>query len=428
MLTTPRESLLPIEVDTVIYHKNCEDGFGSAFTAWLFAKDHIDQKIEYYPVSVGMDPPRELSGKNVLICDFSFDEKVIEKLLGKVRKLLILDHHLTSEKKLANLHSCYKVFDMKKSGSILTWEYFFPGRTPLAMISYIGDHDIWTHALPEWKNFTSWFFTVPKTFEDYAKYLDDDYFLAQVKQNGPALRRFNDWQLEEALRYVSIKFCKINKSFYFVAYLNSTLGFLISELGNRMVLKNPKVDFAAVYFILDDSNTTKFSLRSTDEQEDVATLAATMNGGGHRNASGLWIGGLINRIPGTVYDLDIRVLETVKEINLGGYSCLSVESDRYRHKLGMYLLQLRKIKVKTAEKKIIDEVKQIGILLSKSKQILPFSFAVVISPVLGSTKCCFTFSFSADAKDDYVEQIRDHFQLDGKGSFLGEMSLIQNTP
>ncbi len=423
MLATPREPLLPTEVDVVIYHKNCEDGFGSAFVAWLFSKD---RKVEYYPVSIGMDPPREISGKNVLVCDFSFDEKMIERMLGKVRKLLILDHHQTSEKKLANLHPCYKVFEMKKSGVILTWEYFFPGKAPPAMISYIGDHDIWTHALPEWKNFTSWFFTVPKTFEEYNKYLNDDYFLVQVKENGPPLRKFNDYQIEESLKYVSIRFCKINKSFYFVAYLNSTLGFLISELGNKMVLKNPKVDFAAVYFILDDSSTTKFSLRSTDEQEDVGSLAATMNGGGHRNASGLWIGGLINRIPGTVYDLDIRVLETVKEIHLSGHRFISVQSDRYRHKLGIYLLQSRKIKVKVAEKKFIDEVRQIGALLVKSKESSPFSLAAVISPILGSTKCCFTISFASDVKDDYIEQIREHFHLDEKGSFIEEMSLIQN--
>lgn len=417
-LTTPRESLLPHEVNYVIYHKNCNDGFGSAFVAWLFSSG---KNIVYYPVSIGMDPPREISGKNVLICDFSFDEKVIEKMLGKVKKLLILDHHQTSEKKLANLHSCYKVFDMKKSGVELTWDYFFPGKTMPLMIQYIGDDDTWRHELPLWRDFAAWFYVIPKIFEEYAKYVSDESFLDQLKKSGPPLREFANYQIAKAAEHAVIKFCRVNKSYYFIAYLNSTT--LASEIGNYLVTKHSRIDFAVIYCINDKTNSTHFSLRSTNQQQDVGTLAAALGaGGGHRNASGYWGGGLLNTLPGIVYDLGIDVIEQVREIYLDGFHAVAAVSDRYRHKLGAYLLQNRTIKEK---KKFIDEIVQIGVVLSEAVDAKKFDLAVVISPWLGSQDCRYTLTFSPDASDDFIEKVSLKLKLDEKSSFIGSTDLIR---
>ena len=53
----------------VIYHENCNDGFGSALVAWLVFKDNAS----YYAASHHTKPP-DVTDKNVYICDFSYSK------------------------------------------------------------------------------------------------------------------------------------------------------------------------------------------------------------------------------------------------------------------------------------------------------------------------------------------------------------------
>lgn len=50
---------------------------------------------------------------------------------------------------------------MTHSGAMLTWFYFFPEIEPPLLIKYIEDRDIWTKALPNTDDFSSWFYTLP---------------------------------------------------------------------------------------------------------------------------------------------------------------------------------------------------------------------------------------------------------------------------
>jgi uncharacterized protein len=57
--------------------------------------------------------------------------------------------------------------------------------------------------------------------------------------------------------------------------------YLASDAGHLLAEGNP---FAAIYF--DSAEGRKFSLRSTDAGLDVAQIAQSYGGGGHRNAAG----------------------------------------------------------------------------------------------------------------------------------------------
>ena len=61
----------PRDVDLVIYHKNCTDGFGSAYAAWRL----LGNRAEYIACAHGETPP-DVRGKKVAICDFSFKNAV----------------------------------------------------------------------------------------------------------------------------------------------------------------------------------------------------------------------------------------------------------------------------------------------------------------------------------------------------------------
>ena len=59
--------MLPSEVNCVITHANCPDGWGSAWAAWRL----LGHDAEYIFLSHG-DPPPDVRGKNVLMVDFAF--------------------------------------------------------------------------------------------------------------------------------------------------------------------------------------------------------------------------------------------------------------------------------------------------------------------------------------------------------------------
>ena len=66
-------------VNCVIYHADCTDGFGAAYSAWKL----LGNRAEYHSRKHGTRPP-SVKGKNVVILDFSFDNKTIKKIIIKL--------------------------------------------------------------------------------------------------------------------------------------------------------------------------------------------------------------------------------------------------------------------------------------------------------------------------------------------------------
>lgn len=164
------------DVDMVIYHGNCTDGFASAFSAWYYlSKKYPEREVIYYPAKIGEAPP-DVSGKNVIICDYSYKYDVLMSMLSKAKNLLILDHHKTSQADLLHFPEQNKIFRMDHSGAYLTWAYFFNEVHVPKLILYVEDNDIWTKRLEKTREFTSYMFTLPMVFEEYEKLLSDDEF------------------------------------------------------------------------------------------------------------------------------------------------------------------------------------------------------------------------------------------------------------
>ena len=52
----------PQSVNVVIYHANCNDGFGAAYSAWKL----LGNRAEYHAASHGSPPP-DVTGKRVAV-------------------------------------------------------------------------------------------------------------------------------------------------------------------------------------------------------------------------------------------------------------------------------------------------------------------------------------------------------------------------
>lgn len=307
--------LKPEEVDTVIYHGNCTDGFASALAAYIYAKRGTDTdadktnskktplKIEYIPAYHGKNVSLDLTGKNVLICDFSYKSDILKQMIQQSAKLLVLDHHKSAEIELQDIPDTHKVFCMHHSGAYITWKYFFQEDpdVPL-MIKYVEDNDIWTNRLPFVREFTSFIYATEMTFEKYEQFLDPAYVYDVAIPTGKGMMVQNRSYIAAAVKSAVVQFVEIDNIPFFVALVNTSV--LKSEIGNAIMTDDrlKYVDFAVCYSYNDALDVTNFSLRSTNDHADVSLIATKFNGGGHRNASATAINGFHNRLPWKIID------------------------------------------------------------------------------------------------------------------------------
>ena len=261
--------LEPSSVDCVIYHANCTDGFGAAYSAWK----QLGNRAEYHACKHGTKPP-DVKGKNVVILDFSFNNKTTKRLIKEANNLLVIDHHKSAMVELHDISNT--IFDMSKSGATMAWEFFHPGKEPPKFIQYITDRDLWKWELPYSKEFSAAFDMVPFEFEEFEKYEDDSVFDDAVKRGSFILAYSKTVVKKVCEKAVSRKYKGMD-----VLVVNSS--HWMSEIGAKL---SPDCDFALIWFYDHDEQRTKVSLRAFHDHIDVSEIAKTFKGGGHKKAAG----------------------------------------------------------------------------------------------------------------------------------------------
>lgn len=262
-----------------LYHDNCADGFGAAYAVyrWFNSSDSQSRTdIQFKAVQYGNEIP-DVSGLNVLIVDFSFPRSTLLEMKERANNLVVIDHHKTAQAELAGLDFC--VFDLDKSGAVLTWKYLFPNEPMPELFAYLQDRDLWQWKLPQSKEVSAALRSHEQSFETWDGFMGSDGINA-LKVQGIAILRYQSQQIKIVL---SGPIDKIEIGGYLVPCVNCT--HLISELGNELAQGNP---FAALYFDTGDGKRV-FSLRSTNEGIDVSEIAKMYGGGGHRNAAGFTV-------------------------------------------------------------------------------------------------------------------------------------------
>jgi len=269
--------LEPSSVNCVIYHADCTDGFGSAYSAWKL----LGNRAEYYPCKHGSKPP-DVKGKNVVILDFSFNNKTTKKMIKESNELLVIDHHKSAVVELHDISNTH--FDMTKSGAMLAWEWFHPGKEPPKFIQYIMDRDLWLWELPYSKEFSAAFDMVPFEFEEFEKFEDDSVFDDAVKRGSYILA-----YSKTVVKKVCDKATPRKMDGKNVMVVNSS--HWMSEIGAKL---SPDCDIALIWYYDHNDKIIKASLRSFHEHVDVSEVAKKFGGGGHKKAGGFTLPGNYN--------------------------------------------------------------------------------------------------------------------------------------
>ena len=264
----------PSSVQVVIYHANCNDGFGAAYSAWKL----LGNRAEYHACAHGQKPP-DVKGKNVVILDFSFDNKTTKKMIKQAANLLVIDHHKSAVVELHDIANTH--FDMTKSGAMLSWEFFHPGKEPPKFIKYIMDRDLWTWELDYSKEFSAAFDMVPFDFEEFERFEDDSVFDDAVKR-GSYILAYSKTVVKKVCEKASAR--KIDGKDVLV--VNSS--HWMSEIGARLA---PDCDFALIWYYDHNDKRIKVSLRAFHDRIDVSEVSKKYKGGGHKKAAGFTLPG-----------------------------------------------------------------------------------------------------------------------------------------
>jgi len=74
-----------------IYHGNCADGFASAWVVRKFYKEvYLPDDLEFH-AGVYQNPPPDVTGKDVILVDFSYKRPILDEMKSKAASILILD-------------------------------------------------------------------------------------------------------------------------------------------------------------------------------------------------------------------------------------------------------------------------------------------------------------------------------------------------
>lgn len=298
-----------------IYHKDCFDGFTSA---WIYSR-FVERDAEFLPARYGDKPPH-VPGRRVVVADFSYPREQMANLLTWASKGIVLDHHKTAQESLDGLLdeicsgldfisasewrlSHEIVFDMERSGAGITWDYFAqrPGtceecgggnghhsgcvfaKRP-ALVNYVEDRDLWRMALPKSREYNANVYAAPMTFgawdELHARSLDD------MLSRGEAILGYMDQYGTKALAQARLRRVDAAGADVWTVnlpYMNCSdyLSRLMHEKGDNFVMG---------YFCRDDGR-WQFSLRSRGNF-DCSVVAKTFGGGGHKHASGFDVASL----------------------------------------------------------------------------------------------------------------------------------------
>ncbi len=260
-----------IKSPIILYHADCDDGFGAAYAAWR----RFGNNAEYQPVQYGDPIPVEpLIGRRVYILDFSFSPDTVWAMSQVATQVTLLDHHKSASEQWEGIVPAANAeitFDMDRSGAQMSWDHFHPGVPRPILIDHIGDSDLWRFDLPDTKAFCAGLSLQSTTFEAWHTITPESLIA-----NG---RVILDFQQHQVGRVMSRDLRSVTLAGHHGLAANVINN--ISEVGHEIAKRSGT--FSLTFFIKGDD--VICSLRSL-ASFDVSEIAKHYGGGGHAQASG----------------------------------------------------------------------------------------------------------------------------------------------
>ena len=287
-------TLTPDEVDYVIYHGHCTDGFMSVVCAFqYFAQrkgcNKYGTQVLYYAAYHNTLPP-DLTGRKVLFCDFTYSLPLMMQLWAQTNHALaVLDHHECAREWMEPFPSEAKHYDSIHSGAYLAWTFFFGDHHIPRIIELVEDYDTYRLAFKEESVPTNLFlYSEPFSVDRYQAMFDPLYLHSIVIPEGRGMVRAAKKTVESYVKQVEYLFVRMPNNpeeLYIVAHCNAPT--LQNETASKLFEGSLVPDFAAL-FTHQPNNEYHAKLRSTEPtRANTHLIAARFHGGGHYGASAM---------------------------------------------------------------------------------------------------------------------------------------------
>ena len=296
----------------VLYHKDCLDGFGAAYAAYLALGD----EAEYRAVQYHEPPPlmSEILGRDVYILDFSFPKPVMEAIMQDARSVVWLDHHKTAFEMWCPgeliRYSCkfpVIILDNNKSGALLAYEFFHASKEVPLLFRIIDDGDRWQFKLPFTRavtkalwSYAPWSFSYWTAQGWGSPNKDEDlYAVEKLVGEGSAILRYHEQNVKAIVEALT-RPCKFEvpqdltpgdmfgtgSPWPVVFGLSANCPhFMSSDIGHELALKSGTF---GLLWSVGSKDRVRCGLRSNGDY-DVSAIAKAFGGGGHKNAAGFEI-------------------------------------------------------------------------------------------------------------------------------------------
>lgn len=214
---------------------------------------------------------------DVIIADYSYDRATFLALRARVASVVMLDHHQTAEQALRGLPDT--VFDMQRSGAGLAWDHCMPDKPRPWLIDYVEDNDLWRHKLPGSRAVAAVLRMTHFTIEAYDALAAET--VEAVVARGELILRYEESIIRAARRSA------LNVRFGLYVAIPCTNSLVCqSDIGHALAAD---AAFAIVWYVRNDGK-AQLSFRSrAPDGADVAAIAATVGGGGHKHSAGATI-------------------------------------------------------------------------------------------------------------------------------------------
>lgn len=263
----------------VIYHRNCSDGFMSAF---LLNEAYAGKMTpEFIPAQYGEPLPDVNYDKDetVWIVDFSYPPAMLAELASRVGSIIMLDHHTTAADTFKDLKipGVMAGFNMTKCGARMVYDYLeqYPDLHPVQqyalLVDYIEDRDLWKWKLEKSREVSAAIDSYPKSFETWR-----GFDVKALAQEGGAILRYQKQMVERT--WVKGRLETL-KNGHVINSVNSPL--LQSEIGEAL---SAEFGWGLVWYI--DENGDRINSLRSNGSVNVAEIAKLYGGGGHHSAAG----------------------------------------------------------------------------------------------------------------------------------------------
>lgn len=264
----------------VLYHADCMDGYGAAWSAWKA----FGQSARYKAVRHHEPLPKLPDNIELYILDFCYPMQVLVDEAERLKKIVILDHHISAQRDYEAYISDSVIpsnievhFVQQHSGCMITWNYFQNDKKAPKLLQHIEDHDLWRHELPKTEAISkALYLRLPMNFAAFEKIK-----LHTLEQEGAVLLKQHQFNVR---RLVNMRH-KVKLNGIGGLAVNAP-GMFSSDLGHELSILSGT--YGLTYIWNGKRQRYECGLRSIGDF-DVSVLAKMYGGGGHQNASGFTV-------------------------------------------------------------------------------------------------------------------------------------------